>query len=232
MRKSKTGCDLKTCMLCKLCLKEWIPAVSPQHENFHYKKGELLFAEGDKVNGIYFIYDGTVKVHKHWDNEKELIVRFAKKGDIVGHRGLGKENFYPVSATALEPVTVCYIDLDFFRASLKVNYDFIYELMMFFAGELQESEKNMRNLAHMPVKGRIAQALLLLKEKFGVNEENFLNITLSRQDIASFAGTTYETVFRILNEFFQENIIATEGKDIAILNEEKLAFFSQQTNNN
>ena len=104
--------------------------------------------------------------------------------------------------------------------------------MMFFAGELQESEKNMRNLAHMPVKGRIAQALLLLKEKFGVNEENFLNITLSRQDIASFAGTTYETVFRILNEFFQENIIATEGKDIAILNEEKLAFFSQQTNNN
>jgi CRP-like cAMP-binding protein len=100
MRKSKTGCDLKTCMLCKLCLKEWIPAVSPQHENFHYKKGELLFAEGDKVNGIYFIYDGTVKVHKHWDNEKELIVRFAKKGDIVGHRGLGKENFYPVSATA------------------------------------------------------------------------------------------------------------------------------------
>jgi CRP-like cAMP-binding protein len=226
MRKSKTGCDLKTCMLCRLCLKEWIPAVAINHQNFHYKKGELLFSEGDKVNGIYFIYEGTVKVHKHWDKEKELIVRFAKKGDIVGHRGLGKENFYPVSATALEPVTVCFINIDFFRASLKVNHDFIFELMMFYARELQESEKNMRNLAHMPVKGRIAQALILLKEKFGLNEEGFLNITLSRQDIASFAGTTYETVFRILNEFLQEDIIATDGKDIAILNPDKLVSFA------
>src|SRR5206468_400675 len=192
MRKSKTACDLKTCMLCKLCLNEWIPAVCEQRQNFDYKKGEVLFSEDDKVTGIYFIFEGTVKVHKHWDDERELIVRFAKKGDIVGHRGLGKENLYPVSATALEPVTACYIDLDFFKASVKVNHDFIYELMMFFARELQESEKNMRNLAHMPVKGRIAQALILLKEKFGVNDERFLNITVNRQDIASFAGTTYE----------------------------------------
>lgn len=232
MRKSKTGCDLKSCLLCKLCLKEWIAAVEVQRQNFSFKKGETIFNEGDRVTGIYFIYEGVVKVHKHWGKEKELIVRFAKKGDIVGHRGLGKENFYPVSATALEPTTVCFIDLDFFRASLKVNHDFIYELMMFYAKELQESERNMRNLAHMPVKGRIAQSLLSLKEKFGVSEDGFLNITLSRQDIASFAGTTYETVFRILNEFIAENIIVVEGKDLAILSEERLVSLTRQTNNN
>ncbi len=230
MRKSKTGCNVNTCLLCKLCLKEWIPAVNANRKNFHYKKGEVLFNEGDRVTGIYFIYEGTVKVHKHWGNEKELIVRFAKKGDIVGHRGLGKENFYPVSATALEPVTVCFIDLDFFRASLKVNHNFIYELMMFYAKELQESEKNMRNLAHMPVKGRIAQALLALKDKFGINEEGFIDLALSRQDLASFAGTTYETVFRILNEFMEENIITASGKDIAIINVEALLNFTKKGN--
>ena len=230
MRKSKTGCNVNTCLLCKLCLKEWIPAVNANRKNFHYKKGEVLFNEGDEVTGIYFIYEGTVKVHKHWGNEKELIVRFAKKGDIAGHRGLGKENFYPVSATALEPVTVCFIDLDFFRASLKVNHNFIYELMMFYAKELQESEKNMRNLAHMPVKGRIAQALLALKDKFGINEEGFIDLALSRQDLASFAGTTYETVFRILNEFMEENIITASGKNIAIINVEALLNFTKKGN--
>src|SRR5882724_11637473 len=119
MAKHKNDCDLTSCLLCRLCIKEWLPAVDAQRKNFNFKKGELLFREGDDMKGMYFIYSGTVKVHKQWGKEKELILRFAKKGDIVGHRGLGGEPIYPVSATALEPVTVCYIDLDFFYASLK-----------------------------------------------------------------------------------------------------------------
>jgi CRP-like cAMP-binding protein len=163
-----------------------------------------------------------VKVHKHWGEEKELIVRFAQAGAIVGHRGIGSEMIYPVSATALEPVTVCYIDLDFFQSTLKVNHTFLHELMMFYAQELQESEKNMRNLVHMPVKGRLANALLLLRDKFGSSEDGTIDMTLSRQDLASFTGTTYETAFRIMSELIQENVIAVSGKSIAVLNVERL----------
>ena len=208
--------------MCRLCLKEWLPAIDANRESYHFKKGELLFREGDKVNGIYFVYSGKVKVHKHWGEEKELIVRIARQGDIVGHRGLGKDIYYPVSGTALEPVNACFIDLDFFTSTLKINHDFIFELLLFFAGELKESEKNMRNLAHMPVKGRVAQAILNLQNKFGVNEEGMIDLTLSRQDLASFAGTTYETVFRIINELTNDGIIRLEGKDIAIVEIEKL----------
>jgi CRP-like cAMP-binding protein len=208
--------------MCRLCLKEWLPALDSHRESFHFKKGEMLFREGDKVNGIYFIYSGAVKVHKHWGDEKELIVRIAHKGDIVGHRGLGKDIFYPVSGTALEPVDTCFIDLDFFISTLKINHDFIFELLLFFAGELKESEKNMRNLAHMPVKGRVAQALLNLQSKFGVNENGLIGFTLSRQDLAAFAGTTYETVFRIINEFTNDGIIRLKGKEIEIVGFEKL----------
>jgi len=208
--------------MCRLCLKEWLPAIDSNRESYHFKKGELLFREGDKVNGIYFLYSGKVKVHKHWGDEKELIVRIARQGDIVGHRGLGKDIYYPVSGTALEPVNACFIDLEFFISTLKINHDFIFELLLFFAGELKESEKNMRNLAHMPVKGRVAQAILNLQNKFGVNEKGLIDLTLSRQDLASFAGTTYETVFRIINELTQDGIIRLEGKDIAIVEVEKL----------
>jgi CRP-like cAMP-binding protein len=222
MKRDKHDCDLNTCTLCRLCIKEWIPAVKAHRKNYSLKKGELLFREGEPVNGIYFIYTGKVKVHKHWGEEKELIVRFAQAGDIVGHRGVGSEMVYPVSATALEPVTVCYIDLDFFLSTLKVNHAFLHELMMFYAQELQESEKNMRNLVHMPVKGRLANALLILRDKFGSSEDGTIDMTLSRQDLASFTGTTYETAFRIMSELIQDNVIAVSGKSIAVMNVERL----------
>ena len=221
MKKNKIGCDLKTCLLCRLCHKEWIPATEVHRTNFKINKGEIIFREGEEVKGIYFVYEGTVKVHKHW-GDKELILRFAKNGNIIGHRGLGKDLVYPVSGTAIEPTTVCFVDLDFFQASLKVNHDFLYELMQFFAAELKESERNMRNLAHMTVKGRVIQALLTLEEKFGLTTEGFINITISRQDLASFAGTTYETVFRVLNELISEEIILVSEKQIRILKKELL----------
>lgn len=208
-------------MMCRLCIKEWIPAMEVNRQNFYFKKGEVLFREGEELKGIYFIHEGTVKVHKKW-GDKELILRFARKGAIAGHRGLGGDSLYPVSATALESVTACYVDIDFFKATTKINQDFLYELMMFFAKELKESERNMRNLAHMAVKGRIAQALLILIEKFGIKDDSSIDIELSRQDFASFVGTTYETVFRILNELTENNIIKVNSKLISILNMEKL----------
>lgn len=227
MKRNKIGCDLRTCLLCRLCHKEWISAIAAHRTNFKVNKGEIIFAEGEEVKGIYFVYEGTVKVHKHW-GDKELILRFAKKGNIIGHRGLGKDLVYPVSGTAIEPTTVCFVDLDFFQASLKINHDFLYELMQFFAAELKESERNMRNLAHMPVKGRVVQALLTLEEKFGVTIDGFINIIISRQDIASFAGTTYETVFRVLNELVSDNVIQTSGKQIKILRKDIDEILSSQ----
>lgn len=228
MKRNKNGCDLASCFLCRVCTKEWLPAIDAHRQTFQVSKGERLFEEGSEVTGIYFIYTGTFKVHKKWTEDKELIVRLAKSGAILGHRGLGKDVYYPVSATALETSQVCFIDLAFFQATLKVNHDFLYQLMMFFAGELKESEKRMRNLAHMPVKGRVANALLSLREKFGTDENGCIDITLSRQDLASYTGTTYETVFRIINEMVQEGSVKLYGKDICIENEEKLNQYASE----
>jgi len=229
MKENKKGCDLKSCVFCKLCLKEWLPAINLNRKTIDYKKGEVIFREGEKVEGIYFVYSGTVKVHKKWGEEKELILRFATKGDIFGHRGMGNNPYYPISATALENVTVCFIDLEFFITSLTVNHAYALQLMMFFADELQESEKNMRNLAHMSVKGRVASALLRLENKFGTTEAGNINIYMSRQDIASFSGTTYETVFRVLSDFEENGFVISNGKSITIKNVEELMKFTNQS---
>lgn len=228
MNKKARSCDLKSCFLCQRCLPEWLPAVGAQRKNFSFRKGEMIFREGEEVKGIYFVYRGTVKVHKKWGSEKELIIRFAREGSLFGHRGLGQDHHYPISATALEPVEACYLDLDFFQTSLKVNQGLSHGLLQFFADELQASERKMRDLAHMQVKGRVAQALLTLREDFGVTPKGYIGLTLSRQDLASLVGATYETVFRIINELAQEGFILLDGKNIAIADAVKLTHYTRE----
>jgi len=225
----KNECDLKSCFLCCHCLPDWLPAVATNRKNIAVKKGQQLFSEGDPVTGIYLIYSGTVKVHKRWGEDKELILRFAKRGDITGHMGLGGDAVYPVSATAIEAGIICYVAIDFFESTLNINHQLARQLIGILADDLQESEKRMRNLAHMPVKGRVAQALLTLKAQFGVNAEGYLNIELTRQDLASFTGAAYESLFRVMNELVEAGSIIAKGKSISIVNERALQNLAGQT---
>ncbi|MGI8637763.1 MAG: Crp/Fnr family transcriptional regulator [Segetibacter sp.] len=96
-------------------------------------------------------------------------------------------------------------------------------MLIFYGEELQESEKRMRNLAHMALKGRLAYGLLRLKERFGITEQGLLNIGITRQDLASYVGTTYETAFHIMTELSKENLIRFLDKGIYILDEQALS---------
>ena len=222
---SLSTCNLRDCFLCRHCIPEWRELIAVNRKTLSFNKGKAIFSEGEPVRGIYFIYEGWVKIHKKWTHPKELIIRFAKPGDMIGHRGIGGDKTYPVSATALEDSRVCFVSSDFLETSLRANPVLTYELMQFYATELQQAEKRMRDLAHMEVKGRIACTLLDIEQLFGKNEEDHISIAVSRQDIASLAGTTYETVFKLFNEFKQEKIISTDGKYIRLDDPEKLRQF-------
>lgn len=222
MKKAKDSCDIKHCFLCKGCQPAWLPLVALNKKNLLFKKGEQVFAEGQPVEGIYFVYKGSVKVHKEWGKEKELIIRFAVDGDVIGHRGFGAGSVYPVSATALEPTIICFVETDFFLSTLKINHELTFNLMMLYAQELHNTEQRMRDLVHMDMKGRIADCLLLLQKQFGTDGEGNINMVISRQDLASFAGTTYETIFRVLNDFVHDKIIQVKEKNIKIVDSEAL----------
>lgn len=214
--------------MCQHALEEWHPAIQAHKQNFIAKKGETIIKEGDPVTGVYFVTDGNVKVHKKW-GDKEIILRFASNGAIFGHRGIASDiSNYPISATALEPTAICFVPIDFFKSTLKVNHELAYKMLMFYADELNSSEKNMRNLALMSVKSRLAVAILSLKAQFGLNQEQCLNLELSRQDLAAYTGATYETVFRTINELIAEKLIEPKGKMIHIINEQGLIDLSSQ----
>ena len=144
------------------------------------------------------------------------------KMDILGHRGMLGNQSYPVSATAIEESEVCFITTDFFNTTLMVNHELAYQMVLFYADELQQAELGMRNMVHMNVKSRIADALLKLQDNFGTDGDGFINCSITRQDIASYAGTTYETLFKTLHELTEEKIVETSGKTIRIQHQDKL----------
>ena len=238
-------CDLTRCFLCDHCMPEWKGVTAFHKKTLLFKKGKALFTEGEAVKGIYFLYSGVVKIHAPWIDGRELIIRFARASDIAGYRGLrggsgvstglrgepgvsvgpGTAAVYPVSATALEDTVACFIDNDFLELSLKANPSLTYTLMQLYASELQKAEKRMRDLTHMDVKGRIAWALLDILEGSGTAPDGTLALKLTRQDLAAYAGTTYETVFKFFAELIAAGIIQTSGKDITVGRPERLSEF-------
>lgn len=224
MKKTRQ-CNLKSCFLCGHCSDGWRELIGLKKTTIFFKKGKSIFKEGEKVRGIYFVYSGAVKVHKNWLDKKELIIRFAKSGGVIGHRGLTSIKVYPVSATALEDSLICFVGNDFFETSLSNNSSLTYQFMQLYADELQQAEGRMRNLAMMDVKGRIAETLLELLKIFGTGRNKYITVPVSRQDIAAYAGTTYETVFKFLRVLVDTKVISVSGKSIRINDVDKLKRF-------
>ena len=218
----ESACDLTSCFLCSFCIPEWKEAIAIRKKTLTIKRGKPVFREGEQVKGIFFLYSGSVKVHMRWVDQKDLILRFARTGDILGHRGLGAGNTYPITATAMEDTAVCFIPNEFLEASLKTNPHLTYRLLHFYAEELRKAEKRMRDLVHMETKGRVAEALLYIAGFFGLTKDKYLDVTITRHDIASYAGTTYETVFKFFTELSAAKIISTEGKRIQINHPDQL----------
>jgi CRP-like cAMP-binding protein len=231
MKKITKQCDLRTCFMCRNSVPEWLGFIGEHRKNIRLKKNEPVFKEGDAVEGIFFLYSGKVKVHKKWNAEKDLILRFVKTGDILGHRGLGSHSTYPVSATALEDTLLCYVDAEFFQASLKMNQALTYKLLLFYADELQDAEQRMRDLVHMDTRGRVADALLMMRTQFGCDKSGFIEMNLTRQNLSSFVGATYETVFRIITQLIDDKVIGVKGKNIKVKNEALLRSYMHPEGN-
>lgn len=200
----------------KYCSKEWKEYLDVHKETKLYNKEDFIFEAGHKTEGLFIIESGKVKItYKEYDQSLRLI-RLANDGDILGHRGFGGNWSYPISAFTLEKTKVSFISVDVFNTVAKANALFSYHLMMFFAEELRKSEAEIK---HYPVKNLVARALLENYRAFGFENEKSTKLayTLSRKDLASKAGTTYETVIRSLAEFKKSKVIEIDGKAIHIL---------------
>jgi CRP-like cAMP-binding protein len=211
-----------TSVICK-AKNEFLDSINEQKVCTVYKKGQTLFNEGSYPFGIYCINHGKVKLSHLGDDGKEQIIRLLKGGDIIGYRALLSGARYSASAITLEDTQVCFIPKELFMSTLKNDAVLSFELMKLLSDELHKAEIKLTHLAQKPVRERLAETLLFIKETYGYENDGVtLNVRLSREEIANLVGTATESTIRLLSEFKKDNMIDLEGKKIKIINQHEL----------
>lgn len=188
-----------------------------------YKKGQYIFTENSNPHYLFCIHSGKIKLSNTGYDGKEQILRLVKSGDILGYRALMTNERYHCSAVALEDCSICSIDKQYFLDLVKRDNKLLFEVVRRISNDLKTAEEHIVSLSQKNVRERIAEALLFLKATYGFADDGqTLNITLSREEIADYVGTSTETAIRLLSEFNQDKLIELSGRKIKILNLDKL----------
>ncbi len=202
--------------------KEELKKVSQSKTTKIVKKGETIFKEGEKLNGVFCVRNGVSKLSKLSANGKDQTVKLAAKGVVIGQRSVIAEELSNLSATALNDMEVCFIPKENIVNTLKTNPNFTMEVLRHMAHDLKEADDVIVNMSQKTVRQRVAAAFLYLKNNFGEDKDGFLLLTLSRDDIANVVGTATESCIRIISEFKKKGLLKNSGKKMCIVNEKGL----------
>ncbi len=188
-----------------------------------YKKGQIIFHEGSRPLGIYCVNRGKIKLVKLGEDGKEQILRLIKPGDLMGYRALLSGDRYSASAVVMEDSGICFIPKELFMGVLQKDGVLSMEIMKLLSDDLRKAETSITHLAQKPVRERLAEALLFIKETYGFEEDGkTIALKITREELANIVGTATETTIRLLSDLKNEGVLQLEGKKIAILNLTKL----------
>ncbi|MES2558374.1 MAG: response regulator [Bacteroidota bacterium] len=196
--------------------------LSDTKEKKAFRKKDALYTQGKQPRGVFFITKGKIKTRKSNEDGKEFVTGLFKEGDFVGYTSLLEEVPYTDEAIVMEDAEVVIIPKDEFFTLLHTNRDVAAKFIKILSGNVAEMEDRLIKLAYNSVRKRVAEALLMLQDRYAATGEN-LNMSISREDLASIVGTAMETVTRTLSDFKEEGIISVKASNIQILNPAKLA---------
>jgi len=186
------------------------------------KKGDIIFDEGEMLNGVFCVREGIGKLTKLSANGKDQTVTLVVKGELLGQRSIISEERTNLRATALNDMELCFIPKSEIMMDLNKNPNFTLDLLKRMALDLKEADNVIVDMAQKSVRQRLAEALLNINESFGTNPDGTLSVLLSREDFANIVGTATESAIRVLSQFKKDGLISTVGKQIKIENLEGL----------
>lgn len=187
------------------------------HSCSFYKKGEVIYKEGDKPTGLICLSEGKVKIFKEGVGGREQIVRMAKPVGFIGYRALFAEENYIASAIAIEDSIVCNIEKKALSDMLMKNSLFASHIIKSLATELGFSNSRTVTLTQKHIRGRLAESLIFLVDTYGFEDDGkTIKVYLSREDIANLSNMTTSNAIRTLSTFATENVINIDGRKISI----------------
>ena len=215
-------CIIKQFNALKSLSKDELVRISSCKTSMTIKKGDVIFEEGDALNGVYCVKDGICKLSKLSSNGKDQIVKIVVKGDLLGQRSLITGETANLQATALNDMELCFIPKNEIVYDLLNNSKFSFDVLKEMAHDLKEADDIIVNMAQKTVRQRLAETIIYIHDNFGTNPDGTLSVLLSREDFANIVGTAVESAIRVLSQFKKEGLIVTIGKRIKINNIEGL----------
>jgi CRP-like cAMP-binding protein len=224
------SCSLETGSIFKYLTPDEVNALNFAKDFRQYKRGDILYQEGNRISGFFCIHKGIIKVFKTGFDGKEQIIRFAKDGDIIAYRSVLSNELACTSAKVIEDCQVCFIPSEILISFIKTNPAYALELLKLACHELGEANSFITDIAQKTVRERLAEILLFLVNDFGLDNDQFLNISLTREELANIVGTATESVIRLLSEFKSDKLVELNGRKIRILNKKGLEKISNVFN--
>jgi DNA-binding response OmpR family regulator len=189
-------------------------------ETFRYPKETSIYKEGKNSNYIYLITSGLIKCHKLDEQGKQLTTALYKEDDLFGYTSFSQNLAYQESATTIQETELVGLSKKALTSILDKNHKVTLELIELLTEDLATVKDQLLQMAYSSVSKKTANTILMFAEKLNRKPED--QIKISRNDLASVAGIATETLIRTMSTFKKEGIIEIEGRNIRILDLEKL----------
>jgi len=202
--------------------QEALEKLSANREVRFYQAKDFIYKENSFPLNLLFIKRGKVKTFKTNEDAKEFITGLYREGEFLGYLALLQDTAYPESAMALEDTEIVLIPKDDFFTLMYNNRTVAHKFIQMISNNLLEKEEQLLHLAYDTVRKRVADALVLLEEKYHQNEGKNFSMAISRENLANIVGTSKECVIRVLSEFKDDGIVSTNMSTIHIKDLDKL----------
>lgn len=189
-------------------------------ETLSFSQGDIIFEEGQNSNYIYLISKGLVKCHKLDEQGKDLTTALYKEDDLFGYTSFTQNTPYQETANAIQDTVLIGISKNELKEVLNSNHKVTLELIQLLTDDLTTVKDQLLQMAYSSAKKRTANTILKFAEKLNRKPDDVIRI--SRNDLASVAGIALESLIRTLSGFKDLGIIEIEGRNIRILDIEKL----------
>lgn len=188
-----------------------------------FRRNEIIYHEGEEATQLMCLFRGKVKIYKEGIGGRNQIMRLIRPVQYFGYRAYFANETYLTEAAAFESSTIAFIPMKLIEYLIRSNN----ALALFFIRELSidlgESDERTVNLTQKHIRGRLADSLICLLDKYGTEADGCtINIYLAREDLANLSNMTTSNAIRTLSSFCGEGVLTVDGRRIKIIDEDKL----------
>ncbi len=203
--------------------RDW-EKVSDLFSERQYQKDDYIFLEGEAPEALFIVKTGKVKVLRHSTDGKDVVLRVASPGQMLGTVATFDGGGYPGTAQAIEDCTLLLLNRNDCLTLVSRYPVFALAVINDLGIRLRSSAEQIRSLAVERVEQRIARVLLKLGASAGSDlpEGRVIEMPLTRQDVADMTGTTVETAIRVMSKFRRNDLIRTRRGKVVLVDLEAL----------